>query len=134
MPAFSFDEGVKASRTGGADPWPTRRYLNIWVCNLGDGLLGYAQFPGGPRATDGVVILHTAFDTSGTAQAPFDRGRTTTHEVGHWLNLFHIWGDDGTGCRGSDHCPTRPTRRARTTASRPSRTSPATTGRTATCS
>ena len=61
VPTFSFDEGVKSSRTGGADPWPTRRYLNIWVCNLGDGLLGYAQFPGGPRATDGVVILHTAF-------------------------------------------------------------------------
>jgi Pregnancy-associated plasma protein-A/Putative peptidoglycan binding domain len=108
MPSFGFDEGVKSSRTGGADPWPTRRYLNIWVCNLGDGLLGYAQFPGGPRATDGVVILHTAFGNTGTARAPFDRGRTTTHEVGHWLNLFHIWGDDGTGCRGSDHCPDTP--------------------------
>ena len=68
VPSFSFDDGVKASRTGGADPWPTRRYLNIWVCNLGDGLLGYAQFPGGPRATDGVVILHTAFGNTGTAQ------------------------------------------------------------------
>ena len=108
IPAFSFDDGVKASRTGGADPWPTPRYLNIWVCNLGDGLLGYAQFPGGPRATDGVVILHTAFGNTGSARPPFDRGRTTTHEVGHWLNLFHIWGDDGTGCRGSDHCPDTP--------------------------
>jgi hypothetical protein len=108
IPAFSFDDGVKSSRSGGADPWPTRRYLNIWVCNLGEGLLGYAQFPGGPRATDGVVILHTAFGDTGTARAPFDKGRTTTHEVGHWLNLFHIWGDDGTGCRGSDHCPDTP--------------------------
>ena len=108
VPSFSFDEGVKASRTGGADPWPTHRYLNLWVCNLGDGLLGYAQFPGGPRATDGVVILYTAFGTTGAATAPFDRGRTATHEVGHWLNLFHIWGDDGTGCRGSDHCPDTP--------------------------
>jgi hypothetical protein len=108
VPAFSFDDGVKASRTGGADPWPTRRYLNIWVCQLGDGLLGYAQFPGGPRATDGVVILHTAFGDTGTATAPFNRGRTTTHEVGHWLNLFHIWGDDGTGCHGTDHCPDTP--------------------------
>jgi peptidoglycan hydrolase-like protein with peptidoglycan-binding domain len=108
VPSFSFDEGVKSSRTGGADPWPTHRYLNIWVCNLGGGLLGYAQFPGGPRATDGVVILYTAFGSSGTARAPFDRGRTTTHEVGHWLNLFHIWGDDGTGCHGSDHCPDTP--------------------------
>ena len=108
VPSFSFDEGVKSSRTGGADPWPTKRYLNIWVCNLGDGLLGYAQFPGGPRATDGVVILYTAFGNTGAARAPFDRGRTTTHEVGHWLNLFHIWGDDGTGCRGSDNCPDTP--------------------------
>jgi hypothetical protein len=106
--SFGIDEGVKSSLTGGADPWPARRYLNIWVCNLGDGLLGYAQFPGGPGATDGVVILHTAFGDTGTASAPFDKGRTTTHEVGHWLNLFHIWGDDGTGCQGSDHCPDTP--------------------------
>ena len=54
------------------------------------------------------MILHTAFGNTGTATAPFDRGRTTTHEVGHWLNLFHIWGDDGTGCHGSDHCPDTP--------------------------
>jgi len=49
-----------------------------------------------------VVILHSAFGTTGTATAPFDLGRTTTHEIGHWLNLRHIWGDDGTGCAGSD--------------------------------
>jgi hypothetical protein len=105
---FGVDEGMKSSLTGGADPWPSRRYLNIWVCNLGDGLLGYAQFPGGPGATDGVVILNHAFGDTGTATAPFNKGRTTTHEVGHWLNLFHIWGDDGTGCHGSDRCPDTP--------------------------
>jgi hypothetical protein len=48
------------------------------------------------------VITYTAFGTLGTAAAPFDLGRTATHEVGHWLNLRHIWGDDGTGCSGSD--------------------------------
>lgn len=48
------------------------------------------------------MILHSAFGTTGTATAPFDLGRTTTHEIGHWLNLRHIWGDDGTGCAGSD--------------------------------
>jgi anti-anti-sigma factor len=48
---------VKSAATGGADPWPSDRYLNIWVCTLARGLLGYAQFPGGPPATDGVVIL-----------------------------------------------------------------------------
>src|SRR5262245_3339177 len=100
--AFTDDDAVKAAATGGADPWPNDKYLNLWVCELGGGLLGYAQFPGGPAATDGVVIRNTAFGTVGTAAAPFDLGRTATHEVGHWLNLRHIWGDDGTGCSGSD--------------------------------
>lgn len=100
--SFSDDDGVKSAPTGGADAWPADKYLNIWVCPLGGGLLGYAQFPGGPAATDGVVILHSAFGTTGTATAPFNKGRTATHEIGHWLNLRHIWGDDGTGCSGSD--------------------------------
>src|SRR5439155_1096778 len=100
--SFSDDDGVKSAATGGAAAWPSDRYLNIWVCPLGGGLLGYAQFPGGPAATDGVVILHSAFGTSGTAAAPFNLGRSATHEVGHWLNLRHIWGDDGNGCNGSD--------------------------------
>ncbi|EHI45523.1 ulilysin [Rhodococcus opacus PD630] len=100
--AFDQNDGVKSAETGGADPWPTQRYLNIWVCALGGGLLGYAQFPGGPVATDGVVITYTAFGTTGTARAPFNLGRTATHEIGHYFNLYHIWGDDGTGCRGSD--------------------------------
>ena len=65
-------------------------------------LLGYAQFPGGPAATDGVVILHSAFGNTGTAAAPFNLGRSATHEIGHWLNLRHIWGDDGGGCSGDD--------------------------------
>lgn len=99
---FSDDDAVKSAATGGANPWPSDKYLNIWVCQLAGGLLGYAQFPGGPAATDGVVVLHSAFGTTGTAAAPFNLGRTTTHEVGHWLNLRHIWGDDGTGCSGSD--------------------------------
>ncbi|MFI9201892.1 zinc metalloprotease [Streptomyces sp. NPDC053048] len=99
---FGTDDAVKFTDRGGRDAWPADRYLNIWVCLLDGGLLGYAQFPGGPAATDGVVVRHSAFGTSGTAAAPFDLGRTTTHEVGHWLNLYHIWGDDGTGCSGSD--------------------------------
>ena len=98
---FAADDSVKSSATGGANPWPADRYLNVWVCSLGDGLLGYAQFPGGPAPTDGVVILNTAFGTVGTAGAPFNLGRTATHEVGHWLNLRHIWGDTDD-CSGSD--------------------------------
>ncbi len=100
--AFPDDDSVKSSARGGADAWPSDQYLNIWVCQLKGGLLGYAQFPGGPRETDGVVILHSAFGTTGTARAPFNLGRSCTHEVGHWLNLRHIWGDDGNGCNGSD--------------------------------
>jgi hypothetical protein len=100
--SFTDDDAVKSAATGGANAWPADKYLNIWVCPLSGGLLGYAQFPGGPAATDGVVIRHSAFGTTGTAAAPFNLGRTATHEVGHWLNLRHIWGDDGTGCSGSD--------------------------------
>jgi hypothetical protein len=98
---FGTGDTVKFRKSGGADAWPTRRYLNIWVCALQGGLLGYAQFPGGPPRTDGVVILNRAFGASGTAGAPFDLGRTTTHEVGHWLNLRHIWGDT-EDCSGGD--------------------------------
>jgi ABC-type taurine transport system substrate-binding protein len=106
--SFSSNDAVKAQSTGGADAWPADRYLNIWVCQLGGGLLGYAQFPGGPAITDGVVILHSAFGTTGTASPPFHLGRTATHEIGHWLNLNHIWGDDGTGCSGTDNVADTP--------------------------
>ncbi|MCW8376738.1 zinc metalloprotease [Streptomyces justiciae] len=106
---FRTDDAVKFAASGGHDAWPADRYLNLWVAprledpdpNLGE-ILGYAQFPGGPPETDGVVIGHRFLGTTGTAQAPFNLGRTATHEVGHWLNLFHIWGDDGQGCSGSD--------------------------------
>ena len=98
---FEDDDKVKFDVSGGANVWPTDRYLNIWVCQLNGGLLGYAQFPGGPKKSDGVVILHSAFGTNGSARAPFNKGRTTTHEVGHFLNLRHIWGDT-EDCSGSD--------------------------------
>lgn len=100
--SFGSNDDVKFTAQGGIDAWPRDDYLNIWVCQLSGGLLGYAQFPGGAAATDGVVCTHTGFGTTGTAAAPFDKGRTTTHEIGHWLNLRHIWGDDGGGCSGSD--------------------------------
>jgi hypothetical protein len=111
---FAPDDGVKTKRRGGVNPWPADRYLNIWVCNLGQGLLGYAQFPGGPAATDGVVILNRAFGTRGTAAAPFNKGRTATHEVGHFLGLRHIWGDRND-CSGNDFvADTPPARQANT--------------------
>ncbi|WP_237341790.1 M43 family zinc metalloprotease [Williamsia soli] len=106
--SFGTDNAIKYSDSGGTDAWPADRYLNMWVGQLRGGLLGYAQFPGGPKDTDGVVITHTAFGTTGTATDPFNLGRTATHEVGHYLNLFHIWGDDGSGCGGTDEVSDTP--------------------------
>jgi hypothetical protein len=108
LTSFSQNNAIKFSAQGGDDAWNTSQYLNIWVGNLGGGLLGYAQFPGGPANTDGVVCLYTAFGNTGAAAAPFNKGRTGTHEVGHWLNLYHIWGDDGTACTGSDQAGDTP--------------------------
>ncbi len=114
--------------------WPAEDYLNIWVCNLG-GLLGYAQFPvsslsglensSDNRLTDGVVIAYNAFgseDDGAFNLAPkYKKGRTTTHEIGHFFGLRHTWGDDEGQCDGSDYvgdtpnqggsssgCPTHP--------------------------
>ncbi len=105
--SFGAGDDVKKASRGGSIAWPTDAYLNLWVCTLRGGLLGYAQFPGGPKATDGVVVLNSAFGTEGTASAPFNLGRTLTHEVGHWLNLRHIWGDT-LDCSGGDRVPDTP--------------------------
>lgn len=99
---FTSNDAMKFTASGGSDAWNSSYYLNIWVCNFSIGLLGYAQFPGGPAATDGVVCNYISFGNMGTAMPPYNKGRTLTHEIGHWLNLIHIWGDDGTGCLGSD--------------------------------
>jgi hypothetical protein len=88
---------VKFASSGGSNAWPAADYMNFWVCDLSGGLLGYAQFPGGPASTDGVVCDYAYVGTVGEATAPFDLGRTATHEVGHYLNLRHIWGDGGCG-------------------------------------
>ncbi len=95
--------------------WNSDKYLNIWVssslrdlpppnglgCSSITGTLGYAQFPGvsGPfpsvpaNLTDGVWIRDKSFGRVGNVESPYNLGRTATHEVGHWLNLRHIWGD-----------------------------------------
>lgn len=96
--SFGLNDEMKYASSGGKDAWPTGDYLNLWVCDITSGYLGYAQFPGsGSAATDGVVIDYMYYGTTGTATAPFDLGRTATHEVGHWLNLRHIWGDGACG-------------------------------------
>jgi hypothetical protein len=99
---FPTDDSVKFSGSGGHDVVDPDTHLNLWVCNLADGILGYAQFPGGPPETDGVVILYSAFGTEGTAVAPFNLGRTATHEIGHYLNLHHTFGDSPVPNCGDD--------------------------------
>lgn len=85
--------------------WDASRYMNMWsvAFNGGSGILGYAQFPGGAASTDGVVSDYRYFgsddDPNVTLPAPFNLGRTMTHEVGHYLGLFHTFQD---GCSGGD--------------------------------
>lgn len=85
--------------------WNSDHYLNIWTMRLGGtnaNTLGYSQFPGFPDSTDGVVIDYTAFGTTGSVISHYDQGKTTTHEIGHWLGIYHIWGDDTGSCAGDD--------------------------------
>ena len=84
-------------KTAGILPTSPTTKLNLWICTIGGGILGYAQFPGGASATDGVVCDSKYTGTTGTATFPFNLGRTATHEVGHWMNLRHIWGDANCG-------------------------------------
>ena len=84
--------GMKSTATGGIDGWSYQDYLNIWVCDL-SGRLGFATFPGTATDLDGIVCDYQAFGRIGDLKPDFNLGRTATHEVGHWLNLRHIWGD-----------------------------------------
>ncbi len=98
--------------------WPAEQYLNIWICDMGSGLIGYAQFPQSTqlpgledapsnRLTDGVIIDYVAVgsveDGNFSLDSRYNRGRTATHEIGHFLGLRHIWGDDSGACTGTDY-------------------------------
>jgi hypothetical protein len=99
--SWGINDAMKYSSRGGIDASNPGENLNMWIVNKitsgGGTMLGYAQFPGGNPATDGVVIGHNFFGRVGRVSAPFDKGRTATHEVGHWMNLRHIWGDATCG-------------------------------------
>ncbi|MGL2967388.1 zinc metalloprotease [Flavobacterium sp. XGLA_31] len=92
-------DAIKKTKQGGLDPTSPTTKLNLWVGTIGGGILGYAQFPGGAAATDGVVIDPKYFGVTSNSGSsyPYNLGRTATHEVGHWLNLRHIWGDATCG-------------------------------------
>lgn len=112
----SFDakeNDAKLKSRGGVDIWDNDKfsYLNIWVVpSLKEGnrtgILGYAQFPGLNRQTDGIVIDYKCFGTLGSLLPAYNKGRTLTHEVGHFFNLRHIWGDETCGNDRVDDTPT----------------------------
>lgn len=104
--------------------WDPTKYFNVWVAEFNDGVLGYAQFPVAPSSTtgtigdlssmpnsattDGVVLDYKYTGLSGSAGGPYNLGRTLTHEAGHWLGLYHIWGDDFGSCSGTDRVTDTP--------------------------
>jgi hypothetical protein len=102
-PIFNMDK-VKSSTTNGDDPWPNDKYLNIWVCDMSfmgmAFVLGYATFPGTSPALDGVVIQSEYFGYDTAAAVTSNLGRTSVHEIGHFLGMRHIWADDDSGSSG----------------------------------
>lgn len=102
-----------------ATRWDPTRYFNVWVIDIGNSLLGYASFPVGStltclsgletQNTSGVVCNYWCFGRVGNVIAPFNKGRTMTHEVGHWLGLRHIWGDSNCGSDCVTDTPTQQT-------------------------
>jgi hypothetical protein len=105
VPAWNMDDKIKFSAQGGDDAWDTKSYLNIWLGNTRR-LLGYGTMPGGDEKVDGLVINTTVFGTINTA-APYNLGRTAVHEAGHWLGLYHTWGDAACGDDKVDDTPTQ---------------------------
>jgi hypothetical protein len=96
------DDKMKSSANGGDDGWDPKQYLNIWVCNIRF-VAGYSSVPGDVASKDGVVLSFGAFGlNSGSGR---EMGKTAVHEVGHWLGLKHIWGDEYCGDDGIADTP-----------------------------
>ena len=93
---------------GGANAWNTAAYLNIWIATFADKNIGYGSRPGTrPTSEDGIVISPSYFGNVGTAanNTGHQLGTTAVHEVGHYFNLKHIWGDglcESSDCTDSD--------------------------------
>jgi hypothetical protein len=103
--SWNGSDNVKLTSQGGKNGWPSSKYLNIWVCNIGAGLLGFAYQPGVSASLDGLVIGYKYFGTGFPGiSSTYDLGRTATHEIGHYLNLDHPWGggDSNPNCNLDD--------------------------------
>jgi hypothetical protein len=87
-----FDDDLHRSENGGKDAHETQHYLNIWVADIAT-LLGYASSPGTDEFKDGVAVNYRYVGRTLDAIAPYNGGRTLTHEIGHWLGLQHLWGN-----------------------------------------
>ena len=87
------DQQIKSKKTGGADAYQPDKYLNVWVGAFDDAVSGFAQMPGGPSETDGIVIDYRFFGIGGSAVAPYDQGKTLTHLVGNYLGLYDLWNE-----------------------------------------
>jgi len=101
------------SNLGGQDAWPRDHYLNIWVADMSTrheelGLNGYSSSIGDDPRIDGVVIDPRVFGTLAPLDQKYSLGRTATHEIGHWLNLIHIYAGNNS-CDSSDLVDDTPT-------------------------
>ena len=102
--SWQANDQMKFPQHGGSAVVDPENNLNIWVCNLAK-YLGYAYYPGITPERDGVVVWYRSFGRTGTLSVPYHKGRTATHEVGHYLNLVHIWGDATCGSDLVDDTP-----------------------------